>query len=371
MDEAIAVPVSTGTAPLATPEVIPAAPPAAPVTDAPIAEKPAFERTPRGAVERAMAKLNGDRERDATGKFLPKEGAPPVVADVAKPADTPEAPKPPVAGAEAPPRYSPQAKTDWATTPESVRAEVLRRETEMAAGIEKYRADATAFADLKEFDDLAKSTGTTMKEAMAKYVEFDRLLHKDFISGLDAICQNVGVSMADVARHVVKALDASADGSTPAPAATPQDQTIRALQKELSDLKASVGTVTKTFEEDRNVALLSPHVTAFAAHEDHKRFAELENDIVDILNGKGKVRVSDTIPPLERLSEAYRLADWLKPAPAAPVIAKPATNPDPAAQTRKGSLSVSGAPGNGSDPSSRKPAPSIRDAIRNARSAVG
>ena len=73
------------------------------------------------------------------------------------------------------------------------------------------------------------------------------------------------------------------------------------------------------------------------------------------------------------LSEAYQLAERLNPAPvAAPVLAAPAAIlQDPAAQTRQGSLSVTGAPGNGSDPAFRKPSPSIRDSIRNARAAIG
>lgn len=383
-----ASPIADIAAPANLQQEQPSSKPAADVAPA----KRDFEKTPANAVARAMAKLKeaekpagkeavaepGSVRDPVTGKFIPKDVAAVVVnpaAVVAKPGEVAEPIKP--ALAEPPKHLSAQAKADWLKTPESVRTEFNRRETEMAAGIEKYKADATAFDAIREFDTLAKESGTTIKEAMANYVGIERQLRADPIEGLAQICHNLGFSLVDIAQHVVNSIQEDGAAADPAAPADPRDGVIRELRQEISRLGGEVGNVSKTIQDqqrERVEADIGSKVQSFASDKEKApRWAELEPEILKIIKGDGAYRLSDKLAPLESLSEAYKLADRLNPAPPAPVIPAAQTrvpDPDPAAQTRKGSLSVTGSPGNGSDPSPR-PAPSIGEAVRRARAVVG
>jgi hypothetical protein len=98
-----------------------------------------------------------------------------------------------------PARFSPAAKAEWDTAPETLRAEVTRMEAEFKAGFAKYKIAAERDADLAEFHERAAKGGTTVKEALSKYVNLEDQLRADPIKGLAIICQNVGLSLREVA----------------------------------------------------------------------------------------------------------------------------------------------------------------------------
>jgi hypothetical protein len=161
--------------------------------------------------------------------------------------------------ASAPPaRFSPVAKAEWDTAPETLRAEVSRMEKEFAAGFAKYKAAAARDADLADFHDRAAKGGTTLKEALSKYVGLEDLLRTDPDKGLEAIFQNIGISAGEWATKLL--------GQVLDMAATKADSTTEAVMK-------------------------------FAAA--HPRFEELSEDIVFFLDTG---RAND-------LAEAYSLAE--------------------------------------------------------------
>jgi hypothetical protein len=102
-----------------------------------------------------------------------------------------------------PARFSPAAKAEWNTAPETLRAEVSRMETELTAGLKKHQAAAERDADLAEFHEMATKGGTTVKEALSKYVNMENQLRADPIMVLEIICNNVGLSLHDVAIQVL------------------------------------------------------------------------------------------------------------------------------------------------------------------------
>jgi hypothetical protein len=163
-----------------------------------------------------------------------------------------------------PARFSTNAKGAWDTTPETVRAEVLRMEKEFIAGFTKYKTAAERDASLTEFHLMAAKGGKNLKDVVASYVNMENLLRADTVKGLELICQNVGMSLREVA---VKVLGLTTDEGN---------------------------TTTEM-------------VTKFAA--ENPRFEELADDIAFFL----KTRTKD-------LAEAYRLAERLNPAPAAPAL---------------------------------------------------
>lgn len=329
------------------------------------------EPTARSAIDRAFAALEarekgdtatvadlkpegGDRERNPDGTFKAK-----VEDTTAKPVvDTKQAAKPDAAVtdptkaanfSDAPARFSADAKAQWATVPEAVRAEATRAIKELEGGIEQYRQ---TFEPYREFDKQLKTNGQTFKEVFDHYTGIEQLLAKSPLQGLDRICQNMGFSLREIAAHVM--------GQPADQQATQQESIIRELRQELAGLKQELGGVSTTIKTQQEKTVLS-QIEQFAA--DKPRFEELSHDIAFFLqNGRAK-----------DLQEAYDLAERLNPAPQTMVSAPAATAAPQAdtAQTRKGQLSTTGAPSSGSNPANRKPPASARDALDRAFANVG
>lgn len=344
---------------------------AAPMSDTQIEAAPAAESSQstetrdssaRGAIDRAFEALEkrqqasetvdpvqGSRERNPDGTFKAADKPVAQVADPKAAAATTDPSKAATGFTDAPTRFSADAKAAWATAPEAVKAETTRAIRELETGIQQYQ---TAYEPFKDFDKQLKANGQTFKQVFDHYTGIENLLREDPIGGLDRICRNFGSSLQEIARHVLN---------------QPQDQQkqqsdayIGQLEQKIAALEQQVGGVTTTIRGQQQDALLK-QVEAFVADPAYSRFDELSDDIVFFLNTN---RTKD-------LKEAYELAERLNPAPViAPQNAAPAAT-DQTSQTRKGQLSVTGAPASGSNPGLRKPPATAREAIDRAWSAAG
>lgn len=337
--------------------------------------EPQFEATPMDAVERAFASLDEDTGQDRTepdspqksadvkpepegqkrgpdGKFIAKEpeGEPEPTDD---PQEGDEQEKEPVEAevktpfSEPPSRFSAEAKEAWKDAPDTVKAEIHRAVSEMEAGIEKHRQAAQEWDNLSEFSELAKANNVTVKDAMARYVAADQHLNRDLLGGLDALAKQYGSSLHDIAAHV---LNQPADQVQSQSAAE-----VRGLNDKIARLEQQLTSVTTNIQQQQTTAT-QREVETFAAS--NPRFEELADAI------KQEIQYGYDLPT------AYARADRLNPAPQAPVVAAPAA-PDLAAQTRKGSLSVSGAPSSGSNPANRKPPSTPMEALDRAFAQAG
>lgn len=151
----------------------------------------------RDALKAAREKIEADEKAKAKGDDQPKEEKQ-VEAKAAtqqKPTDKPvseqsqqpqgnDTQKPTNSPHEAPARFSPDAKAAWQSAPEPVKAEVTRAIRELEDGYQKHRADAEAFNSIRDFDDLAKRNGTTIREAMTNYTNFEQALLENPMKGL-------------------------------------------------------------------------------------------------------------------------------------------------------------------------------------------
>jgi hypothetical protein len=332
-----------------------------------VEQKPAA--SPREALDRAFAKVEAKevakpteakvadvkiepKPRDDSGKFAKPvqdaQASPPVDPN-AKPVA--EQPAKPSAFHEAPKRFSDDAKANWATAPEPVRAEIHRAVKELETGLSQYKE---VVEPLKPYLDLAKQNNTTIDKALNQYIGLERALTSTDVnqklSGIEEVFRHAGISPRDYAAHILN--------QSPDQVSSQQDATIRELRQELAGLKQQVGTVTQTFQQQREQSTLT-EINKFA--EANPRFEELADDIAFFMKSG---RAAD-------LSEAYQLAERLNPAPAqataAPVI--PALL-DANAQT-KGSKSISGAPTQGSTHAKRPPPKSNREALDRAFAVIG
>jgi len=333
------------------------------------------EATPMDAVERAFASLEAEdngqegakpdspqlsadekpedtgQKRGPDGKFLAKEpegeqqpADKPQEADEAeKKATEPEVKTP---FSEPPSRFSAEAKEAWKTAPEPVKAEVHRALTEMEAGIEKHRVGAQEWENLREFSELAKQNNVTVKDAMARYVAADRHLNQDLIGGLDSLAKQYGSSLRDIAAHVL--------GQPVDQVQSQSAAEVRALNEKIARLEQSLNGVNANIQTQNQTATLR-EVEAFA--KVNPRFEELSQAIA------AEIKLGHDLPT------AYRRAELLNPLPAPAAPATP--TPDLSAQTRKGTLSVSGAPSSGSNPANRKPPSSPMEALDRSFATLG
>jgi len=325
----------------------------APDVKAAKAEAPKAEPKPDTPVKDSQPRGEG-------GRFAGKE----PVADQAKteqaaPADSP-APAKDVQNTqhrEPPARFTSDAKAAWEAAPEPVKAEVHRAIRELEQGHQKYKADADAFNEVREYSDLARQHGTTMKAALDNYVGIERLLAKDPQAGFEQIIRNFGWKTPDGRAMTLRDFAAQILGQTPDEQAGRQDSIISELRSEISGLKQQLGGVAQHIQRQTQDATLH-QVTEFASN--HPRFEELSEAIQEeIRHGYD-------------LETAYSRAERLNPAPVKPAASEPPVIPAKTATPLNpaGSKSISGAPSSGSNPAvttnSNQPVPSITEALQKA-----
>jgi TolA-binding protein len=310
-----------------------AAPAVEPSIDAPT-EAPEQEDAPRPSIRESLEKAfaadtpeDGEapqealgQERGPDGRFVAKEAA-------EQPAQEPEAveeatPAPNMA--EAPVRFSAEAKAAWAQAPEHVRGEIHRAITEMEGGLAQKDA---VIEPIKPFIDMAGDPAK-LADALSAYTNMENLLRQDLYSGLAALAQNLGTTPTQ--------LGALLTGQTPGQP-DPRDQQIQQLTQQVQQLSGN-------FQQQQEQAVLG-QLEQFAAA--NPRFEELQSDIAAILD-LGKA------PDLQ---SAYDLAVRMNPLP---------PDPAPVAQTRKPTRSVIGAPSSGSNPGTSPRSTSAREALERA-----
>lgn len=309
--------------------------------------------------------------RDPTGKFAAK--APEDGQQKADPALTDATAKPTAtAHAEAPTRFSADAKTAWATAPEPVKAEVHRALRELDQGIAKYKPDAEKFVPFKEFHDLAASLKVDPARALREYVTLDKMLGENFPEAMARICQNKRVDIRAFAADVLQLSPQAraqlrvGQGQQQAQPVSPE---VLALRQEIAQLKQQVGGVTGHVQQEQErsrqsqEAAVTQEITQFKA-SNPPLFDELSEQIASHIANNG-LSLQDAYGKAFNDFQAMAQRAGLRPQQQAA-----AETADLTAQTLKGQKSITGAPGAGSAPATQKPSSSIREALRKAMQAA-
>lgn len=295
------------------------APPHSPSTEMSATEAPS--ELPRAAIDRAFAAMEDD-DRGSKGDTDEREA--------------------PVSASEAPARFSADAKAAWEQAPAAIRTETLRALGELEGGLGRYQR---AFEPLKPYFALARQHNTTLHEAMERYTALDQALISDDpqsrLKAIAAVLDHAGLSPADYAGLVL-------GQQRPAPAA---ERPLNELRRELAELKHELGGVTSSLAE-RQHDEIAREVEVFA--RDHPRLND--NDFAQTV---GRLIATGMAGDLKA---AYDMADRLKPA---------SPQKSPADQTRKGQLSIAGAPVSGSNPSTRKPPQTARESLDRSFASLG
>lgn len=347
-------------------DMIDATPSDGAASEAVVSEAPAAAEKPSASIRDALSKAfegvekpaertAAERARDEAGRFTsnqPREFSNKAeYKDALQKEGLSEPPKQDaLVASPAPSRFSKAAQAEWAKVPEAVRTETERAITELTQGLEKYKSSHEAYEAVRQFDEMAKQSGTDLKTALTAYTNMENLLRRDPVAGIKEVCRNIGIDPAKMAEALTGQPGQVSRGDTPE---------VAALKAEIQALKQEISGVGSSIREREALA----EVNKFA--EANPYFEDLSADIAQMLKTGFATTLQDAY------DKAVRLNPEVAAKKAAEEAAKAAPKPDLTAQTRKAaSLSVTGSP-NGSNPVSKTPAGSPREALRNAFSATG
>lgn len=284
-----------------------------------------------------------------------------------------------------PPRgWSPTSKAAWDKLPETVRADIVKREVEIAAGFKQYEQ----YEGVRPFAERATKSGQTLAQALTAYTGIEDLIRRDFAGGVMHIAQNSGLTQHEAAATFAKlATRLGHQFQAPAvqsPGGSPPDQNGGAdpqmLQKLLEPVLAPIlqrvntidTTLSRQAEGVKSQRLTESQRTVETFRQDpaHKYYDNVEQTIGDLLERGVVPRTGDLAADLKA---AYETACWQNPEirellineRTAPAGAQQ-RNDEQTARARAASRSVTGAPAAGAREASRAGGNSLQSAAEQA-----
>lgn len=247
---------------------------------------------------------------EAAGVELPKEPAEKEPIDgevvkegVEKPAPTAKpvaaAPVAEVAPTEkVPDTWRPEAKAEWAKVPPTVRAEIVKREGDIAKFVGDTKTDVLISTEVKKvFAPYAKDYQRFGIEPISHMEGLLRGYHsilfgspEDKVQVLQALAKDAGLDIAKLAAGIPAGQAVNADFNN----------ALKLRDERIAQLEAGFTGVSTQIQKQRETEL-SADVLAFA--QTHPAFFELADDITALIN-TGAVK---------SLAEAYEIAELRNP----------------------------------------------------------
>lgn len=302
------------------------------------------QETARDSLDRAFAALDvetsdgSEQAHDEYGQVKVKDTE-----------STSQGHKPSVTSIEAPARFSADAKAAWRGVPDSVKGEVGRAFRELESGMARYQE---AFEPLRSYFHMASQSNTTVHDALERYTALDGALIAEEpgtrLQAIESILDYAGITPRQYASFIL--------GQRPDETQARNDETVRDLRQQVTSLQHHLGGITKSIQ-DRYEDETLRQVEAFAEVNPRLNEPDFQMTVLRLLQTQ---MAAD-------LQGAYEMAERLTPAPN-----RIALNPRPnAAQTRNGNLSVTGAPGAGSNPARRRAPSTARESVDGAFASLG
>lgn len=360
------------------------------------AEKPSIDEALKKAMDSSKAK-EADKAKDAAAKDAPKEEKPaPEPKQKAAPVDenapekdAEEKARPDRRQSEsrkfdtAPSRFIPEAGAKWANVPTEVKSEVHRVLENADREVQQYRESHQFREELKEYEEMGKQHGVSVKQALENYVGIEKKFYEDPASGfrqlltnmnmnphqaISSILQAYGGTPQELIQYITKNPQAYAQQPRQQqPRQDPAAQHVSALEQKIASLE------NKFVEQEKSVAVerVMPVIRNFA--ESNPGYYDLEPKIAEILKSGIIEKIhGESLPADKKLSEAYRMAGGSM----SPSRSEPEGDDSQHSRTEKqrpvnpaaGKLSIGGSPSAGDIKSTtkKKSPPSIDDALKNA-----
>lgn len=225
-------------------------------------------------------------DRAPDGKFAAKQTEP----------EPQEQPKRPTAYKDPPQRFDDAAKAEWEAVPESVRGTVHRMVKETEQGIQKYRADAEAYESVREYDELARRNGGSLKQTLEQVAELERVFMRNPVEGFHRIAQRLGINVHQVAQAIAQQ--------------NPQQIADQQLRMQMADQQRQAQVLQQQLEQERQARMTQERTTQAMTEwqqfqQEHPDAVQLEPAMVDFLR---KYPAGDDVPMRDRLADAYAFA---------------------------------------------------------------
>lgn len=300
-------------------------------------------------------------ERDEHGRFKAAgDKSAEQAQDVDITAQQPEPETPPQQGDPQVPRsLSPEAKAQFAAWPELARQEFLRREADMARGVEKLQQELRATTERLEplesviapHRDKWRMQGMGEAQAVQVLLAAQDMLERNAPQALQYLARSYGVDLANL----------TAAPGTPAQA----DPQVQALTQQVQALSQRLQAQDAAAQAARHAEHLQA-VEAFASDPKHIYFDNVREDMA-VLIGEGRATT---------LADAYQKACWadetirnlmLAEQRRGAEAAEQQRRQQQALQARQAAGSIAGSPGPGSHrPDASDPNASPEDDVRAA-----
>ena len=182
-----------------------------------------------------------DRARDEHGRLLPKDKT--VEATVIAPEKTPKIEKeasPVQASTPAgpPPGWSAESKALYATLPDPLKADILKREQEVSSGFKKYSDDAKRYQEIEQVLSPARASyqqhGLNDAQAVSRLIEWERAIRANPQAGLVNLARQYGIDLASLAQTP----PGQSNGQDVAQYIQPIVQQVSSVQAELSRMQS-------------------------------------------------------------------------------------------------------------------------------------
>lgn len=329
----------------------------------------ASERARKGWETRRANQKQTETITEAVRAALPKAEEKP-----AEPVQAPVETKHP----DAPKWMTKQTAAEWSKLSEAMKEEIVKRSEAFDRGYNDLKAKADRLDELKEFEDLSEQYyKQPLSKTLRGYADLDRLLHSDPLAALERLANGIPKLDAqgqEIGKWTLKELSqyiVDQDQETFHNENADLQRRLDAAERRIAEFEKGLQqreTERAERERSQRTETLQAQIADFAKSK--PRFDELWQAIeIELHNPKFEEALR--ADPMARLAKAYEKAERLNPAPSLspPAPDLPAT--DPAAQTRKGTASVSGAPSGSTPAGQRTVAKSPREAARMALAKVG
>lgn len=355
------------------------------------AEKPSLDETLKKAFkdseEKAKEKADKPELKPKDEAIAPKTKDKPVVEPAAEKPVADEKVRSESKPSEgkrfesAPSRMLPEASQRWANVPNEVKAEVYRAFDDFEREKETLQEHVKFREELKEYEDLGKQHGVSVKQALDNYVNIERKFSESPSDGFKQLLGNLQMQPQQAISHILSAFNVSPQAlaqhmhQQPEMYTAPQraQQSQQQQPQQSNPLEHKIAQLEQRLnqkEQEQAVSAVVPVITNFAT--DHPDYYALESKIAEILkSGIIDTIHGDSLPVDKKLSEAYRMAggqgsssrfDQQDDNQQHSRAEKRPVNPD------AGKLSIGGSSGGGDfkSNSKKKPHASIDDALKNA-----
>lgn len=267
---------------------------------------------------------------------------------------------------EQPPEsVAPAARAKWANVPHELKQEWHRIDAAYKESVAEYQEDRKFRTDLREYEEMSKKVGVSVKDALGRYVDYDKRLNDaNPMTRAKTVLElmvNSKVDPVAFAREIIKNEHAFAGQQQLGPQA-PDPMMMQVMQK--------VEQISQRFEQQEMQAKAAPlQQTVEQWALDKPDFLSLQEDIAEILQSGIIQKRYPGLATEDLLTEAYRRAggSHLSPAGTQPLAVAP--SPEPEAPMRPvnpdaGKKSITGAPTGGKTPLDAAAGKSLRDLLQ-------